>query len=165
MAVYQLTALNILSFSQVTDTNIKWKHIRHTLRLSSTIHESPSVLQVASRLWLQHVAIVSRSVYQLSVSNVLPFTQIVSPRDFIEVAYTPMILVQEVEVESAKASKDIFTLAQSVTVELVKYNSINSIIFAQEVALQIDNTQDIEHTLVFAQGASVYKPSKYFISG
>lgn len=165
MAVYQLTALNIFSPSQEALTNIKWKHIRHTLRMNATVHSSPIVMQVDNRLWFQHVAIVSRPIYQLAVDSVLTFTQFVLPRSFVESAYTPMILVQEVSVESAKAPHDAFALAQQVSVELIKYNPKDSIVFAQELVLQLDKTEDVQQTLNLTHGASVYKPNKYFIAG
>lgn len=164
MAQLQLTALNILALSQTTSKNITWKHIAHTLRLSQSIRQSPIYMEVSNKLFYHHVTTVNRALYLLAAGNVLTFNQFLVPRDILQVAWSPIIIFQEVKVEPTKGPNDNFALQQHVSYELVKNNLKDNITFSHDVKVELEIAPQIESELVFKQGVSVYIPNKLFIA-
>lgn len=163
MAVFERAALNILDFTQAATSNIKWKHIRHRLKMSAGVDASPKVESVAQRLWFQHVAKVDKAIYHVTAGNVLVFHHVAISKALQEFIHQYMILVGEVTVKPAKGGVSGLALSQSVSVEVVKNNPIDTFTLTQEATFLLERGTDIAHTLALHQGVSVYKPSKNFI--
>jgi hypothetical protein len=157
-----LSAANFLNFTNQATSNIKWKHIRHTLRLGDKLETNLSLQVVSSRLWLHQVATLTK-ILHVSAGNSLAFSNVVIPRALLSNAESGLPIAHWTSAYISHPANSTFIIDQEASVEVVKY-VINDIInFAQTVSFELIKGAHVNHAFILSHGVSVYKENKNFI--
>lgn len=136
--IIEAVAVNILTFTQTVDTNIKILNVEHLLGISDAVRQNILPQQLHSSLYLMHSVEVEKSV-ALAASNTLTLSQSSQPRVFIEnvsqflfiwqeakretqfpLVEQELILTQQADVSVAKGVYDVLTLTQEVIVLITR---------------------------------------------
>lgn len=136
--IIEAVAVNILTFTQTVDTNIKILNVEHLLGISDAVRQNILPQQLHSSLYLMHSVEVEKSV-ALAASNTLTLSQSSQPRVFIEnvsqflfiwqeakretqfpLVEQELILTQQADVSIAKGVYDVLTLTQEVIVLITR---------------------------------------------
>lgn len=162
MAIFELSASNILTFTNVITSNIKWKAIRHRLRMTSSVKVNSSFQEVPNKLWFQHVATVTKSL-QVTVGNVLNFNQKTIPKSIDLVAASGLPIAHEARVYKNKPGINILEFFQEAEYILSKYNALDTLVLTQAVDFKKVKLFTINHFLRLDDYSAVYKPNKNFV--
>lgn len=136
--IIEAVAVNILTFTQTVDTNIKILNVEHLLGISDAVRQNILPQQLHSSLYLMHSVEVEKSV-AVAASNTLTLSQSSQPRVFIEnvsqflfiwqeakretqfpLVEQELILTQQADVSVAKGVYDVLTLTQEVIVLITR---------------------------------------------
>lgn len=136
--IIEAVAVNILTFTQTVDTNIKILNVEHLLGISDAVRQNILPQQLHSSLYLMHSVEVEKSV-AVAASNTLTLSQSSQPRVFIEnvsqflfiwqeakretqfpLVEQELILTQQADVSIAKGVYDVLTLTQEVIVLITR---------------------------------------------
>ncbi len=136
--IIEAVAVNILTFTQTVDTNIKILNVEHLLGISDAVRQNILPQQLHSSLYLMHSVEVEKSV-ALAASNTLTLSQSSQPRVFIEnvsqflfiwqeakresqfpLVGQNLVLMQQADVSVAKGVYDVLTLTQEVIVLITR---------------------------------------------
>lgn len=161
MAIYERLTAHILTFTNSVDSNIKGCFVSSFLNITDSVHVNSLLPDARNHLGLVQTVRVTKSIGVVA-SNVLALSQFSHHRVHIVEAYNGFIIWDLAAIPKHELLQQNLSLSQSVAAQAAK-GTVNSVSFGQSVSVQVIKTNSVTSTLAMQSKATAWKVDKYFI--